>query len=124
MNDRATLFLLSDARRNIGQSMALLRALGPYYPGLVRKELPRIRSLAGRQIRLENKIMSQGPTPQLGFVFPVLPVIIGGMTTMLLPPSVIYRAIHRLIHRRLFQTIVSTLPEAGSGARGFLPRQP
>jgi len=78
MNDQQTLFLLSDARENICQSMALLRAIGPYYPDLARKELPRIRSLAERQIRLERRAEIQAP--QLGF--PIALVVMGGMSLL------------------------------------------
>jgi len=77
MNDRETLFLLSDSRENISQSIALLRRIGAYDPDLLRKELPRMNALAGRQLRLERKAQMQAP--QLGWV---VPVVMGGMALL------------------------------------------
>ncbi len=84
MNDRETLFLLSNARSNIGQSMALLQSIAPYYPAVARRKLRRMESLAARQIRLENRVSEAQAQcqydPQLGAF--IVPVIMGGMALL------------------------------------------
>ena len=78
MNDRETLFLLSSARQNIGQAVVHVQRIARYDPGIARVELPRLRRLAARQLRLERKAgIRQGP--DLGWI---LPVVMGGMALL------------------------------------------
>lgn len=74
-----TLFLLSEARQNIARSLVLIRKISRDDPGIVRVELPRLRSLVGRQMRLEKKANIQQPL-DMGFF--IAPVIIGGMALL------------------------------------------
>lgn len=78
MNDRETLLLLSSARQNIGQAMVTVRRIARYDPGIARVELPRIRSLAKRQLRLEQKAGIR-QSPELGWI---VPVVMGGMALL------------------------------------------
>lgn len=79
MTDRETLFLLSQSRQNIGYSEVLVRRIARYDPGLAKIELPRLRRLAERQLRLEEKANIYQP-PQFGF--PIVAVVIGGMSLL------------------------------------------
>ena len=78
MTDRETLFLLTDARRNINQSVVLVRKIARFDPGIARVAIPRLRRLADKQLRLEKKAQIQQP-PEFGWV---MPVIYGGMALL------------------------------------------
>lgn len=70
MTDRDAIFLLSDARQNIGQALVLVRKIARYEPGIAKVEVPRLRRLAERQLRLEAKAQIYEP-PQFGWIVPV-----------------------------------------------------
>ena len=80
MNERETLLLLSDARRNIDQMAVVVRRIARHDPGIARVALPRVRALIARQLRLEKKArVSFHQPPQFGLV---LPIIMGGMALL------------------------------------------
>lgn len=77
MTDDETLFLLSDARRNIGQAVVTVRRIARFDPGIAKVAIPVLNRLAVKQLRLEKKAKIQ---PQLGF--PIAAVVMGGMALL------------------------------------------
>lgn len=80
LTDSDTLFLLSEARHNIGQSVAIIRRIARDDPGIVRVEVPKLRRLAARQLRLEKKANIRQPL-EFGIAF-LVPAIMGGMALL------------------------------------------
>lgn len=80
MTDQETLFLLSDARRNLGQVAVLIRKIARYDPGIAKVAVPRLRRMAAKQERLESNARASMPDQNLGF--PFVTVIVGGMALL------------------------------------------
>ena len=82
MTDAQALYLLSEARINIKESAVLLRKIARHDPGVARVAVPKLRKLAQKQERLEQKARMarplQGPN-ELGWI---MPVIYGGMALL------------------------------------------